>query len=289
MFVQVLNVCNHFKTQSLPQRLWLEAPEKQHKVSVGLIRLQSLLLLLNKKHLSGFSCSLAFGIMKHVTTIVDLPSLMQIQGQGYTHFISNMLLIKTVIQNLNFVQWLLFFISLKLVDYYRLILRMSDRFASFEDALSTLRYPYGHPRTGTPENVNQKPLEGQNFAIKTIFPMDHWRKAKVLLTQQTIDLAKYPYQSSALKFKCVEKFSILATVYFSFQSLKNFWRQHWRFCFLQASKSQEPAEQHGFLASLHPKAFLPEQVCRSCLRICLYALSGCLVQPSNPAFGPQQP
>ena len=28
----------------------------------------------------------------------------------------------------------------------------SDRFASFEDALSTLRYPYGHPRTGTPPN-----------------------------------------------------------------------------------------------------------------------------------------
>ena len=26
------------------------------------------------------------------------------------------------------------------------------RFASFEDALRTLRYPYGHPRTGTPPN-----------------------------------------------------------------------------------------------------------------------------------------
>jgi len=30
--------------------------------------------------------------------------------------------------------------------------RCTDRFASFEDALSSFRYPYGHPRTGTQLN-----------------------------------------------------------------------------------------------------------------------------------------
>ena len=41
-------------------------------------------------------------------------------------------------------------------------------------------------------------------------------------------------------------------------------------------------EQHGIRVSLHPKALLSEYVCRRCL----YALSGCLEKPSNPALRP---
>ena len=32
--------------------------------------------------------------------------------------------------------------------------KLADRFASFEDALSTLLYPYGHPSTGTPPSLH---------------------------------------------------------------------------------------------------------------------------------------
>ena len=46
-----------------------------------------------------------------------------------------------------------------------------------------------------------------------------------------------------------------------------------------------PEDQHmrgGAAWPSGPKALLPDWVCRSCL----YALSGCLVQPSNPALRP---
>jgi hypothetical protein len=81
------------------------------------------------------------------------------------------------------------------------LIRDRDRFASFEDALSTLRYPYGYPRTGTP---------GTNYLICDV---DSFLRIEMLLSQSILCLEAERLNQSegvdqGLVFMCPSKLII---------------------------------------------------------------------------------